>query len=77
MPEESFDNQAPAAGRILIVDYDPRESGTRWARKALRVEHTGSTSVPAWPADSADQEDSHTGAGLVRASGVQGARHGH
>jgi GrpB-like predicted nucleotidyltransferase (UPF0157 family) len=46
----------PINGRILIVDYDPRWPGlfrseaerirTALAAKALRIEHTGSTSVP-------------------------------
>ena len=46
----------PVSGRVLIVDYDPHWPRLFWresvriraalGRRALRIEHTGSTSVP-------------------------------
>jgi GrpB-like predicted nucleotidyltransferase (UPF0157 family) len=50
----------PLSGRILLVDYDPRWADlferqaerirAALAKKALRIEHVGSTSVPGLPA---------------------------
>jgi GrpB-like predicted nucleotidyltransferase (UPF0157 family) len=54
--DDRVDEAEPVEGRIVIVDYDPRwptlfarEAGrirAALSERALRIEHTGSTSVP-------------------------------